>query len=81
MALGNWGSPEAEPALVRALEDEEALVRGHAAWALGEILSRPGVSEDGGFVVAEALLARLGVEDEPWVQEELELAQRDSPSE
>jgi len=37
VALGNWSSPEAVPALVRALEDAEPLVRGHAAWALGRI--------------------------------------------
>ncbi len=37
VALGNWGSPEAVPALVRALEDPEPLVRGHAAWVLGRI--------------------------------------------
>ncbi|HVG44855.1 MAG TPA: tRNA epoxyqueuosine(34) reductase QueG, partial [Longimicrobium sp.] len=37
VALGNWGSPEAVPALAVALNDEEALVRGHAAWALGRI--------------------------------------------
>jgi epoxyqueuosine reductase len=37
VALGNLKSREAVPALVRALDDEEALVRGHAAWALGEI--------------------------------------------
>ncbi len=80
VALGNWGSLDAVPVLTSALEDPEPLVRGHAAWALGEILSRLGVPEDGGFVVAEALLARLGVEDDPWVQEELELAQRSSPS-
>ncbi len=33
VALGNRGSPEAIPALVVALNDEEPLVRGHAAWA------------------------------------------------
>src|SRR3954471_17898377 len=35
VALGNWGSPEAVPALAVALNDYEPLVRGHAAWALG----------------------------------------------
>ena len=35
VALGNLKSCEAVPALVRALDDEEALVRGHVAWALG----------------------------------------------
>jgi epoxyqueuosine reductase len=37
VALGNWGSDEALPPLVEALSDSESLVRGHAAWALGEI--------------------------------------------
>jgi epoxyqueuosine reductase len=37
VALGNQKSREAVPALVRALDDEEALVRGHVAWALGQI--------------------------------------------
>ena len=37
VALGNLKSREAVPALVRALNDEEPLVRGHAAWALGQI--------------------------------------------
>ncbi len=38
LALGNQGDPAAVPALRRALlEDPEPLVRGHAAWALGQI--------------------------------------------
>jgi epoxyqueuosine reductase len=37
VALGNWGSGEALPALVKALQDEEPWVRGHAAWALGRM--------------------------------------------
>jgi epoxyqueuosine reductase len=37
VALGNIGDPIAVPALIRALEDAEPLVRGHAAWALGRI--------------------------------------------
>jgi epoxyqueuosine reductase len=37
VALGNARDPIAVPALSRALEDEEALVRSHSAWALGEI--------------------------------------------
>jgi len=40
VALGNLKSIEAVPTLIRALEDEEPLVRGHAAWALGQIGSR-----------------------------------------
>lgn len=37
VALGNLGDPASVPALARALEDVEPLVRGHAAWALGRI--------------------------------------------
>ncbi|HEX5020200.1 MAG TPA: HEAT repeat domain-containing protein, partial [Candidatus Binatia bacterium] len=40
VALGNIKSQEAVPALIGALEDHEPLVRGHAAWALGQIGSR-----------------------------------------
>lgn len=39
VALGNWGDPAAVPALTRALHDHEPLIRGHAAWALGQIES------------------------------------------
>jgi epoxyqueuosine reductase len=39
VALGNSRDPAAVPALLRAMEDEEPLVRSHAAWALGEINS------------------------------------------
>jgi epoxyqueuosine reductase len=74
VALGNWGRPEAVPVLTAALEDPEPLVRGHAAWALGQILGRMGVPGDGGFVLAEALLHRLEVEEDEWVREELKLA-------
>ncbi len=37
VAAGNWGHPAAIPALARLLADPEALIRGHAAWALGRI--------------------------------------------
>ncbi len=37
VALGNWGDPQAIPALRRALEDSEPLIREHAAWALAQI--------------------------------------------
>jgi epoxyqueuosine reductase len=51
VALGNWGGEEAVPALVEALADAEPLVRGHAAWALGQIGSAEAVA------VLEASLA------------------------
>ncbi|MDE0186088.1 MAG: tRNA epoxyqueuosine(34) reductase QueG [Candidatus Poribacteria bacterium] len=37
VALGNWKSRTAVPALKIALNDDEPLVRAHAAWALGQI--------------------------------------------
>lgn len=37
VALGNIGDPVAVPTLARALGDEEPLIRGHSAWALGRI--------------------------------------------
>jgi len=37
VALGNWGNPQAAPALRRALNDPEPLIREHAAWALTQI--------------------------------------------
>ncbi|MBT8398223.1 MAG: HEAT repeat domain-containing protein, partial [Gemmatimonadetes bacterium] len=71
VALGNWGSREAVPALTKAVDDYEPLIRGHAAWALGRILDRVGIPGDGGYEVAEALLFRLSVEEDPRVEEEL----------
>jgi epoxyqueuosine reductase len=41
VALGNIGERSAVPSLVRALSDEEPLVRGHAAWALGQLAPLP----------------------------------------
>ena len=40
VALGNSGDPGAVPALENALAHEEALVRSHAAWALGRLAAR-----------------------------------------
>ncbi|GAB4534833.1 MAG: tRNA epoxyqueuosine(34) reductase QueG [Anaerolineae bacterium] len=37
VALGNWGDPQAVPALRKALDDPEPLIREHAAWALARI--------------------------------------------
>lgn len=65
VALGNWGSPAAVPALIAALEDGEPLIRGHAAWALGRI----------GTPKAVLALERSAVrEHDEWVREEGALA-------
>ena len=65
VALGNSGDPAAVPALVRVLGDDPALVRGHAAWALGCL---------GGTEAVAALTTRVAVESDPWVREEITLA-------
>jgi epoxyqueuosine reductase len=64
-ALGNARDRRAVPALVEALRHEEALVRGHAAWALGVI---------GDSRARAPLEARLEDESEPQVTEEIEWA-------
>lgn len=65
IALGNSGDPAAIPALIDALNGEPALVRGHAAWALGRL---------GGDLAYQALQARLEMESDEWVREEIRLA-------
>ncbi|MCU0489291.1 MAG: tRNA epoxyqueuosine(34) reductase QueG [Anaerolineales bacterium] len=60
------GDPGATAALVEVLQhDPEALVRGHAAWALGQI---------GGEAARRALLQAVDGEAEPAVREEIHLA-------
>lgn len=64
IALGNSGDPAAVGPLAKALEHEEPLVRGHAAWALGrlgarEILERRRPSEADPAVLEE-IAAALG---------------------
>lgn len=66
VALGNTGGARAVPPLTRALHDDEPLVRGHAAWALGRI---------GGATARAALDAQAAVESDGWVLEEITLAQ------
>jgi epoxyqueuosine reductase len=67
LVLGNQRSLAAVPALQRALGDAEAVVRGAAAWALGEI---------GGDVAIAALKSQLCVEDNATVRSELDAALR-----
>ena len=62
VALGTLRAAEAVPALARALDDAEPLVRGHAAWALGRI---------GGPSARAALEDRLVREPDGWVAEEI----------
>jgi epoxyqueuosine reductase len=65
VALGNSRDARAIPHLVAALDDRKPLVRGHAAWALGEL---------GGDDSRDALVALLEREPDAWVREEAECA-------
>ena len=65
VALGNAGDARAVPALRRALAGPSALVRSHAAWALGHI---------GGSDAEAALRAALPTETDPAAREEIEAA-------
>ncbi len=70
VALGNVGGLEDATALEGALADGAALVRGHAAWALGELARR----HSAGGRVGAALATRQAVETDRWVRDELEAA-------
>jgi epoxyqueuosine reductase len=65
VALGNSGNPAAVPSLIAALADREPLVRGHAAWALGQL---------GGRTARAALEHARGVEQDPGARSELDTA-------
>ncbi|HEY7221333.1 MAG TPA: tRNA epoxyqueuosine(34) reductase QueG [Candidatus Binatia bacterium] len=65
VALGNLKSFAAVPALIRALEDAESLVRGHAAWALSQI---------GSPTAIDPLQRRLQTELDDDVRSEIEAA-------
>jgi epoxyqueuosine reductase len=65
VAAGNWGSPQALPALLPLLRDASPLVRGHAAWALGRI---------GGERALAALAQALASEEDEAVRAEMAAA-------
>ena len=79
VALGNRGERAAVPALRRSLAwDTSALVRGHAAWALGEIGRRSGaagVDANGAIAEIERALEKAAAADAaPEVREEARAA-------
>ena len=66
VALGNTGDPSVVPTLAHALhQEEEPLVRSHAAWALGQL---------GGDHAREHLQQALAAETDPFVRNELRAA-------
>ncbi len=69
VALGNWGDPAAFWALQAASADSSPLARGHAGWALGQLLRR---HRDGR--AASCLRALLAAEQDTRVREEAAVA-------
>ena len=66
VALGNSHDSAAIPALIQALlHESESLVRGHAAWALGQI---------GGGIAQEALISSSQAEADAFVRAEIHSA-------
>ena len=65
VALGNSGDLKAAPILLDALGHAESLIRGHAAWALGQMDTAP---------ARQGLEEALKVETDPWVRQEVEAA-------
>lgn len=63
IALGNCGDPRGMPALIEALDHVEPLVRGHAAWALGQLGQRQALV---------SLHRRLKREEDHEVREEID---------
>ncbi len=53
IALGNTGTSEDVAVLNAALGDHAALVRGHAAWALGRLVRRLGLEQDSAVAALE----------------------------
>jgi len=68
IALGNRPDPAALPALVAALDDPDAAVRGAVAWALGRALAE---GHGGDTAIAAALRTRLAGEREEGVRREI----------
>jgi epoxyqueuosine reductase len=65
VALGNSGDQRAVPALIEALHHDEPLVRGHAAWALGQL---------GSALAQQALIVAQTSESDAEVQQEIRCA-------
>ncbi|HLJ82918.1 MAG TPA: tRNA epoxyqueuosine(34) reductase QueG [Candidatus Eremiobacteraceae bacterium] len=69
VALGNSRDARAVEPLIQALSDRKPIVRGHAAWSLGQL--GPGLNGDETRVALRELLER---EHDAWVRSEAEAA-------
>jgi epoxyqueuosine reductase len=76
VALGNSADPRAVPALVGLLASSSPLVRGHAAWGLGELA---GSTPDHAATITTAIDAALATETDPDVIIELRWASVRAP--
>jgi len=76
VALGNSGDPRALPALAALAADSAALVRGHAAWAIGRLAALGAADSD----AARALLEPLAADPDPAVGDEARAAVDQVPS-
>jgi epoxyqueuosine reductase len=65
IALGNSGDAKVVPALIDALDDEDPLVRGHVAWALGRFDSS---------AARDALATSYASETDSWARDEIACA-------
>jgi epoxyqueuosine reductase len=75
VAMGNRGERGFLVPLATALEnDRDALVRGHAAWALGRIAGSLPATDAARAEAAAALARAAGTDDDAWVREEARLA-------
>ncbi len=78
VALGNSGDARAVPAVLSLLAHPEALVRGHAAWALGQLAAAGAIAAD----AADATLATAATtEADPEARAEMRAAREASASE
>lgn len=78
VALGNWGTAEAWPALAHLLSHEAPLVRGHAAWGVGRLVSQY-QGEPFGSEPARLLRVRADLEEDPWVRTEIDAVRKRWP--
>jgi epoxyqueuosine reductase len=69
VALGNWGSADAVAPLARLLADPSPVVRGHAAWGMGQILHLQRYSDREG--IALRLADAVTVESDVWARDEM----------
>lgn len=71
VALGNSGEARAAPAAMALLAHPEALVRGHAAWAVAELAARTAVDA---ATASAALTRALATETDAFARDELAAA-------